>query len=220
MLCTPCRRRARRVPEGGWRSPPSAPLQFPALQLCDGFLEGTPFLVAARFRPQSLVRPDREIERDRIMLGSGEARRVVRQRGPGQLVSGKPLGHLLPSLDATARVGFTQRPEVPRTAIGVVRGHGACGECPDDVRAPTGQPVCAREDDHCLGVVRAGPHDALVGGYDDLRQVVVRSRRGDQHVRVGRNGKLLHALQEYGDVAIVTILLDGAGNGGLHIHFW
>ena len=63
------------------------------------------------------------------MLRAGETRRVVGERCSCELVGGKPLGDLLPALDARARIRFAERPEVPGSAIVGIGGDGTRGEC-------------------------------------------------------------------------------------------
>lgn len=74
------RRRARRL---RGRSPRS---ELPALELRDRFFERATFLVAAGLGPESLVGLHCEVEGERIVLRSGNACRIIRQRRARELV--------------------------------------------------------------------------------------------------------------------------------------
>src|SRR5213076_1879371 len=94
--------------------------QTPPAQRGDRPLERRALIWMRRLAEQTLIGLDREVERQRIVLGPGETRRVVGQRRSRELIRRKSLGHLPPSTDAIAHVRFRQRPEVPCPAIGRV----------------------------------------------------------------------------------------------------
>src|SRR5260221_10082882 len=96
----------------------------PAFQLRDGLLEGLSLLVATRFGPELLIGPNRQVERQRVVLGAGKARRVVRERRARELIGGElgrpppPPRHPLP------RGGLTQGPQMPRPPVISLGGGG------------------------------------------------------------------------------------------------
>src|SRR5258706_11729154 len=89
----------------------------PAFQLRDGLLEGLSLLVATRFGPELLIGPNRQVERQRVVLGAGKARRVVRERRARELIGGKIGRHPLPPRYPHPRVGLTPGPQVPRPTV-------------------------------------------------------------------------------------------------------
>src|SRR4030081_2172647 len=84
--------------------------ELPAFQLGDRLLECAALFVATGFGPQPLERAHREVEREGIMLGAGHARGIVGEGGPFQLVGGKAVRDVLPTLHAVARVRLRESP--------------------------------------------------------------------------------------------------------------
>src|SRR5260221_10635162 len=108
----------------------------PAFQLRDGLLEGLSLLVATRFGPELLIGPNRQVERQRVVLGAGKARRVVRERRARELIGGKLGRHPLPPRYPLSRVGLTQGPQMPRPAIIRVGGDSPPRGRSQHLRAP------------------------------------------------------------------------------------
>src|SRR5258708_25435412 len=89
----------------------------PAFQLRDGLLEGLSLLIATRFGPELLIGPNRQVERQRVVLGARKARRVVRECRSRELIGGKMRPHLLPPRSPLPRGGLPQRPQLPRPPL-------------------------------------------------------------------------------------------------------
>src|SRR5260221_3147146 len=100
----------------------------PAFQLRDGLLEGLSLLVATRFGPELLIGPNRQVERQRVVLGAGKARRVVRERRARELIGGKLGPHPPPPRYPLSRGGLTHGPHMPRPPLILVAAHGPHGE--------------------------------------------------------------------------------------------
>src|SRR5260221_10102759 len=96
----------------------------PAFQLRDGLLEGLSLLVATRFGPELLIGPNRQVERQRVVLGAGKARRVVRERRARELIGGELGRHPPPPRYPPSRGRLTHGPQKPPPPIIPARGDG------------------------------------------------------------------------------------------------
>jgi hypothetical protein len=163
-------------------------------------------LGASGFRKQTLVRDDCEIERRGIVFGAGEAGGVVGERGARQLILRKAARDLAPALDARAEVRFGERPQVPGTAIPLVRLLRARRERADHLGATSGEPVRIREDHHRLCVVGAPGNDGLVRWDDDLGHVGIRARGMPELFGIAPCREGAHAIDERTDVGGHPIL--------------
>src|SRR5260221_14759714 len=113
----------------------------PAFQLRDGLVEGLSLLVATRFGPELLIGPNRQVERQRVVLGAGKARRVVRERRARELIGGKLGRHPLPPRYPLFRVGPPQGPQMPPPPLIPVGGPGPHREPSNHPPATATEPI-------------------------------------------------------------------------------
>jgi len=158
------------------------------------------------FREQTLIGRDREIERGGIVIGTGQARGIVRQRGARELVVRKLARDLQPTIDTRAEVRLGKRPQVPRAAIACVGLFGSARQRTDDLRAATGQPVRVCQHYHRLRVLWTRRDDVLVRGYDDLWHVVIWPRGFRELLRISERGERAHPIEQRTDVGRDAIL--------------
>ena len=135
-------------------------------------------------------------------------RRVVGEIRLRELVVGEPGGDLLPALHPRPRGRLGQRPEMPRRAVGGIRGERARRERGHDVRPAAGEPVRVRQRDDRARIVRFALHDHLVYRTRDLVHFAVRFDRGDEVGRRRAGRDPLEALEESRHVATLVIFVN------------
>lgn len=126
---------------------------------------------------------DGEVEHGVIVLGPRDRCRVVGRGRHGEVIGGKAFAYLLPPSYASSRVGFRERPEVPRTPVRRISRNGSRRQLADDLGPTALEPIGVGEYHQSSGVVRLRGDDGFIDWCDQFRFIPMWFRGSDQRVR-------------------------------------